>query len=158
MAYFSWHCSFKGTEYTWLIFCHFHQGRQLSWHPIFLKRGLLYKEFFSYRVDSFQNWTNTAWQELSSLYVYQFPLDWWTKEGTFWLDLSRFSYLLTLTLIKPLSCWIKMPCPLLIFIQSDYLIQVVDTDSHNDKQCRSRSVGFFRSQLIWIYSICKGKA
>ena len=27
----------------------------------------------------------------------------------------------------------------------------------NGKQCRSRSVGFFRSQLIWIYTICKGR-
>ena len=27
----------------------------------------------------------------------------------------------------------------------------------NGKQYRSRSVGFFRSQLIWIYSVCKGK-
>ena len=26
------------------------------------------------------------------------------------------------------------------------------------KQCRFRSVGFFRSQLIWIYTICKSKA
>ena len=25
----------------------------------------------------------------------------------------------------------------------------------NGKQCRSRSVGFFRSQLIWIYTVCK---
>ena len=25
------------------------------------------------------------------------------------------------------------------------------------KQCRSRSVGFFRSQLIWIYTVCKGR-
>ena len=25
----------------------------------------------------------------------------------------------------------------------------------NDKKCRSRSVGFFRSQLIWIYTVCK---
>ena len=25
----------------------------------------------------------------------------------------------------------------------------------NDKQCRSRSVGFCRSQLIWIYTVCK---
>ena len=24
-------------------------------------------------------------------------------------------------------------------------------------QCRSRSVGFFRSQLIWIYTVCKGR-
>ena len=27
----------------------------------------------------------------------------------------------------------------------------------NVKQCRSRSVGFFRSQLIWIYTVCKGR-
>ena len=27
----------------------------------------------------------------------------------------------------------------------------------NDKQCRSRSVGFFRSQLIWIDTVCKGR-
>ena len=25
------------------------------------------------------------------------------------------------------------------------------------KQCRSRSVGFFRSQQIWIYTVCKGR-
>ena len=50
-----------------------------------------------------------------------------------------------------------MPCPLLIFSQSDFLIQIVAINSHNGKQCRSRSVGFFRSQLIWIYTVCKGK-
>ena len=27
----------------------------------------------------------------------------------------------------------------------------------NDKQCRSRSVGFSRSQLIWIYTVCKDR-
>ena len=27
----------------------------------------------------------------------------------------------------------------------------------NVKQCRPRSVGFFRSQLIWIYTVCKGR-
>ena len=27
----------------------------------------------------------------------------------------------------------------------------------NDKQCRSRSVGFFRRQLIWICTVCKGR-
>ena len=27
----------------------------------------------------------------------------------------------------------------------------------NDKQCRSRSVGFFRSKLIWIYTVCKDR-
>ena len=27
----------------------------------------------------------------------------------------------------------------------------------NGKECRSRSVGFFRSQLIWIYTVCKDR-
>ena len=44
---------------------------------------------------------------------------------------------------------IKMPRPFPIFCQSDYLIHVVDSNSNNEwQQCRSRSVGFFRSQLI----------
>ena len=52
-----------------------------------------------------------------------------------------------------------MPHPLLIFSQSDYLIQVViQINILNDKQCRSRSVGFLiRSQLIWIFTVCKGR-
>ena len=55
-----------------------------------------------------------------------------------------------------------MPSPLLIFSQSDYLIRIVAIHSHtnlclNGKQCRSRSVGFLRSQLIWIYTVCKGR-
>ena len=54
--------------------------------------------------------------------------------------------------------WIKMPHPLLNFNQWDYWIQVVDTNSHNAKQCRSRSVGFWRSQLIWIYTVYKSRA
>ena len=42
------------------------------------------------------------------------------------------------------------------FSQSDYLIRIVAIiHIHNGKQCRSRSVGFFRSQLIWICTVCK---
>ena len=33
----------------------------------------------------------------------------------------------------------------------------VKNPHNNNKQCRSRSVGFFRSQLIWIYTVCKGR-
>ena len=33
--------------------------------------------------------------------------------------------------------YFKMPCPLLSFSRSDYLIQVVDTNSFNDKECSS---------------------
>ena len=53
-----------------------------------------------------------------------------------------------------------MPCPLLTVSQPGYwLIQI---HILKDKQCRSRSVGFFtvgfwRSQLIWSYTVCKGK-
>ena len=51
-----------------------------------------------------------------------------------------------------------MPSPLLIFSQSGYLIRNVAIHYIlNGKQCRSRSVGFFRSQLIWIYTVCKGR-
>ena len=46
---------------------------------------------------------------------------------------------------------------ILIFSQSDFLIKVVDTNSHNGKQCRSRSVGF-KSRLICIYTVCKASA
>ena len=34
-----------------------------------------------------------------------------------------------------------------------YKIQIL-----NGKQCRPRSVGFWRSQLIWIYTVCKDRA
>ena len=50
-----------------------------------------------------------------------------------------------------------MPCPFLIFSQSDYLIQVIQIHILNHKQCRSRSGGFYRSQLIWIYTVCKDR-
>ena len=52
----------------------------------------------------------------------------------------------------------KLPHPLLLLanqiVWSRLLIQICIL---NDKQCRSRSVGFFRSQLIWIYTVCKGR-
>ena len=55
--------------------------------------------------------------------------------------------------------YIKMPHPLLFVSQSDYLIHVfIQIHILNYKQCRSRSVGFFRSQLIWIYTVWKDKA
>ena len=57
--------------------------------------------------------------------------------------------------------WIKMSCLLLSVSQSNCLIQVVDTNSHTEsqtKQCRSGSVGFWRSQLIWIYIVWIGRA
>ena len=44
--------------------------------------------------------------------------------------------------------------PTLIFCQSDYLIQVVDTNSNTEWQ----TVQIQRSQLFWIYTLCKGRA
>ena len=33
---------------------------------------------------------------------------------------------------------------------------MIQTHILNDQQCRSKSVGFFGSQLNWIYTVCKG--
>ena len=59
------------------------------------------------------------------------------------------------------SCYaelIKIPRPLLIFSHSDSWSRLlIYTQIVNGKQCRSRSVGFIRSQLIWICTVCKGR-
>ena len=47
-----------------------------------------------------------------------------------------------------------MPHPLLIFSQSDYLIQVIDTNSHSQWQTVQIQIS---CQLIWIYTVCKGR-
>ena len=71
-----------------------------------------------------------------------------------------------------------MPLPLLIVIQSDWSRLLIQIQAHfqlaanqitwsrlliqihilNDKQCRSRSVAFWRSLLIWIYTVCECRA
>ena len=43
----------------------------------------------------------------------------------------------------------KMPRPFLIFSQSDYLIQVADTNSNTEWQTMQIQ--------IWIYTVCKGR-
>ena len=51
-----------------------------------------------------------------------------------------------------------MPYPLLIFShQITWFRFFIQIHLFTDKQCRSRSVCFFRSQLIWIYTVCKGR-
>ena len=53
---------------------------------------------------------------------------------------------------------IKMPHPLLIFSLSDNLSRLlIHIHILYDKQCRFRSVGSFRSQLIWIYTVSKDR-
>ena len=46
-----------------------------------------------------------------------------------------------------------MPCPLLIFSQSDYYIQIVAINVHT----MANSADPDQSQLIWIYTVCKGR-
>ena len=55
-------------------------------------------------------------------------------------------YFLTLVMLNK-----KMPHPLLIFSQSDYLILVVDTNSNTKRQ-------MVQIQLIWICTVCKSRA
>ena len=59
--------------------------------------------------------------------------------------------------MEPLNChavYIKMPSPFLIFSQSDYLILVVDTNSHTHWQTVQIQISW-SSQLIWSYTVCK---
>ena len=52
---------------------------------------------------------------------------------------------------------IKMPYPFQIFIQSGYLIQT-DINSHFERQTVQIQISWLvRSQLIWIYTVCKGR-
>ena len=52
-----------------------------------------------------------------------------------------------------------MPHPFLIFSQSNCLIQIVDINSHTEWQTVQIQISWllicFRSQLIWIYTVCK---
>ena len=50
-----------------------------------------------------------------------------------------------------------MPRPFLIFSQSDFLIQTVDTNSHTQWQTVQIQISWLPSQLIWIYTVCKGR-
>ena len=53
----------------------------------------------------------------------------------------------------------KMPHQLLIlvFSQSDYLIKFVDTNSHTYWQTVQIQISWLWSQLICIYTVCKGR-
>ena len=59
---------------------------------------------------------------------------------------------LTLVLLNKLRCHAHFQFSAYQITWSGLLIQI---HILNDKQCRSRLVGFFRSQLIWIYTVCK---
>ena len=63
--------------------------------------------------------------------------------------------ILTLVMLNKLGCHAHFYFSANQITWSWLLIQI---QISNGKQCRSRSVGFFRSQLIWIYTVCKGRA
>ena len=66
-------------------------------------------------------------------------------------------YLLWLTLV--LLNKLSLPHPFLTVNQSDNLMLfVIVIHELNEKQCRLWSDGFFRSHLIWIYTVFKGNA
>ena len=70
------------------------------------------------------------------------------------LRLHCFPTELTLVLLNKLSCHAHFQFSANQITWSRLLLY-----SHilSGKQCRSRSVGFFRSQLIWIYTVCKSR-
>ena len=61
---------------------------------------------------------------------------------------------LTLVLLNKLRCHAYFQFSANQITWSSLLIQ---THILNGKQCRFRSVGFWRSQLIWIYTVCKNR-
>ena len=70
--------------------------------------------------------------------------------------MSRLTDRLDLTVIFVLLN--KWPCPFRIFSQSDYLIQIVDINSHTEWQTMQIQISWLlRSQLIWIFTVCKGR-
>ena len=67
----------------------------------------------------------------------------------------QIEFSLTLVMLNKLRCHAHFQFSANQITWSRLLIQI---HILNGKQCRSRSVGFFRSQLIWIYTVCKGRA
>ena len=63
------------------------------------------------------------------------------------------------TLLNPCPAeYIKMLRPFKIFSQPDYLIQIIDINSHTELQTVQIQISWLlRSQLIWSYTVCKGR-
>ena len=80
-------------------------------------------------------------------------LHWSIKKYWWWLQHSGVHFL-TLVLLNKLRCHTYFQFSANQITWSSLLMQI---HILNDKQCSSRSVGFFRSQLIWIYTVCKGR-
>ena len=63
-------------------------------------------------------------------------------------------YILTHVLLNKLRCHTYFQFTANQITSSGFLLKICIP---NGKQCRSRSIGFFRSQLIWIYTVWKGR-
>ena len=68
---------------------------------------------------------------------------------------EKLQNILTLVLLNKLRCHIFFNFSCL----SDYLIQIVDINSHTKWQTVQMEISWLlRSQLIWIYTVCKDRA
>ena len=81
------------------------------------------------------------------------PLSFFSDWSTYSLSL-QVKLALILVLLNKLKCHAHFQFSANQITWSRFLIQI---HILNGKQCRSRSVGFFRIQLIWIYIVCKGR-
>ena len=141
-----------------------------------MQKGALVLSINWTRMDQTNLWHNTVWRGLSLFakgverdeeihhisYIYsvnslpylsqnlnQFILlydDHSSRQGPLFLFLN-------LVLLNKLGCHTHFSFSANQITWSRLLIQI---QILNGKQCRSRSVGFFRSQLIWVYTVCKG--
>ena len=125
----------KGTVYTYKFFCHFLQGRKFvisnSLSCTLLKSDLLLRVRIVRCIrDGTRNKNVTSSVPTRPSPHYQASLRWLNTccSELSW-RLRSFNTSLSLALLNPdMSCFCK--------------------------QCRSRSAGFWRSQLIWICTVC----
>ena len=98
----------------------------------------------------------------SVCYLQKFPFTWVKFNTQRWKPINAIQYKdfkrvwdpLTLVMLNKLRCHAHFQFSANQIIWSSLLIQI---QILNGKQCRSRSVGFFRNQLIWIYTVCKDR-
>ena len=78
-----------------------------------------------------------------------------SKATTIVIPVTIFCSILTLVMLNKLKCHTHFQLSANQIAWSRLLIQI---QILNNKQWRSRSVGFFRSQLNWIYTVFKSSA
>ena len=165
----------KGNGYIWLIFCQFLQGKQLLClsvcfpaHQSPSEKGSTPKgeeQILCFlQTMAFQKGSKNVLNKLPPLKVYpcfsapiiiKFASSCLFSKSKYFKAHSLFSGPLTLTLVL-LN---KLRCQTLFKFSANQITSsrlLISIHILNGKQCRSRSVGFFRSQLIWIYTVCKG--